>query len=552
MPKKWTASLLLLSACIVKGTVEVPDEDSAQEESAPPDTDLDDTAPPADSGEDDTAPEDSDPPPPSCAMSWDGDNHVDEGEALSLSFACDGAVPSGSLLSIDDLPDGAVLDTSHWTLSWTPGLDQGGRYTLTARSDEGGDLDVDVWVSDAFDTTGNVAVDPEKYEEEDGLPVFHFYPAADINSSYDTAGTLIYKGHTYSIEAQIRGASSYYYPQKSYTLEFSEEDKFSDKDLDWKGYEDLILQTTFDDNLYIRNLLTHRTYGALDPANPACRTFMAVVYLNGSFNGLYQIIERVNDEFFEDRGYNHHGDIFKSYSHDGNFYSTNSSGRTKSTLHDGYEKISGTPEDGESGAYDTLDDLVYWAYSSSADDFQKKLERVFTKTELFDWWILVTFGGVWDSGGKNVHLYWDPENPTDPWHVVPWDFNASWGQQWETSRVSASYWYTFTGANNLFNRMLADPVLSAEAWTRYREALSGPLAAETLVEEVEGIAAEIQPSAERSWRKWGSQYKAYSGWASTRNYYKDWTTPEEELAYTTQWIRDRWDAVDAEVAAQGY
>ena len=74
---------------------------------------------------------------------------------------------------------------------------------------------------------------------------------------------------------------------------------------------------------------------------------------------------------------------------------------------------------------------------------------------LSTWWlfILMTFVGGWDSGGKNQLVYHDPESD-GPWRFVPWDFNASWGQQWETSRVTADSWDDLTWTNNLFYRSL--------------------------------------------------------------------------------------------------
>ena len=71
---------------------------------------------------------------------------------------------------------------------------------------------------------GNTPVDPETYHEEGGLPVVHLFPAFDINAGSDTPGHLFYRGHRHEIEAQYRGASSLGYPQKSYTIEFENND----------------------------------------------------------------------------------------------------------------------------------------------------------------------------------------------------------------------------------------------------------------------------------------------------------------------------------------
>lgn len=542
--------LALLAACstpIVPGDKD-PVHHTGETESPPGDStppeETGDSSETGDSGE-------SGEPGPDCEIGVSGDLHVDEGETVSLSFTCGGVVRTDLSLDLDELPGEAVFDESTWTLTWETDLDDAEKYDLDPKASNGAELEVTLWVSDAFWEDDNDPVIPETYKTEDGLPVFHLTVSDDINNSYDTPATLVYRGHTYAIEAQYRGASSYYYPQKSFTLDFSEEDKFDDDDYGWGKAESLVLLTTFDDNFYLRNRLTYWLWGELDDDNMTLRTFQAVVYLDGEYWGMYEVLERVDEEFFEDRGLSHYGNAYKGIDHNANFYSTDVYGRPKSYYYSGYEKMMGDPEAGESGAYDDLIDLYEWAITSSDTEFRNELDEVMVQDEIFDWFILVTFAGGWDSGGKNQQIYHDPDSD-GPWRFVPWDFNASWGQQWETSRVDATTWSEFTWANNLFYRSLNDDLLSHALWTRYRAALAGPLDPDVLLTQARGWNEEISPAAQRSWRKWGSQYHSYSGWAGTRSSYGDWTTPEEEAEYVFEWIEERWEAVDEVVSGMGY
>lgn len=490
-------------------------------------------------------------PGPDCALSTSDDTHIDEGELLDVGFLCGGALREDLELTLTGIPTGAAWDPNTWSLTWVPGLGDAGRFTVHLSASNGATLDQDLWVSDAFFLDDNEPVDPETYTLEDGLPVFHLDVAGSINNTYDTPATLVYRGHTYRIEAQYRGASSYYYPQKSFTLKFDEDDKFDDDDFGWGKAEDLILLTTFDDNSYLRNALTYWLWGELDPDNMTPRTFPAVLYLEGEFWGVYQVIERVDEEFYEHRGLSHYGDMYMGIDHNANFYATSVYGSAKSTLYDGYEKRIGHPEDGEDGAYDPVAALVEWAATSTDGEFRSELDDVLVADEIYDWFILVTFAGGWDSGGKNQLIYHDPESD-GPWRFVPWDFNASWGQQWETSRVTAETWDDFTWTNNLFYRSLNDTLLAHALWSRYRAALEGPLRPEVLTAQIDAWHADLEPAAARSWRLWESQYHSYSGWASSRAAAGDFTTPDEEFLYLSAWVEARWSAADAEVAAAGF
>ena len=73
------------------------------------------------------------------------------------------------------------------------------------------------------------------------------------------------------------------------------------------------------------------------------RTAFVVVYLDGEYHGLFTVIDRVDDEFIEEMGFDATGNLYKSVDHDANFALTNADGQPKLTLHDGWEKEEGEP-----------------------------------------------------------------------------------------------------------------------------------------------------------------------------------------------------------------
>jgi hypothetical protein len=162
-----------------------------------------------------------------------------------------------------------------------------------------------------------------------------------------------------------------------------------------------------------------------------------------------------------------------------------------------------------------------------------KLDQHIAVEEFMDWWILVRFTEADDSAGKNSYLYNDTSSPL--FHYAPWDFNHSLGQTWQTDRESVYTDEDFAGTNNIFNRMMADPGLSAALYDRYRADLAGELSAPSLNGWLDDYYAEIDPSAARDWDRWGDSYYSYGGWSWRSNF----TTYDEEKDYIRGWVTER-------------
>jgi hypothetical protein len=124
--------------------------------------------------------------------------------------------------------------------------------------------------------------------------------------------------------------------------------------------------------------------------------------------------------------------------------------------------------------------------------------------------------------------------------VAPWDFNASFGQDWTTRRASAAPVDFYEGANRMFERMLADPDLGFGVRDRYHAMLDGgPLYVGTVLDLIDEEAARIDPSARRDWARWEAEYRSFGRWSDRT----DWTTYEQEVEYLKDWVTARHEAV---------
>jgi spore coat protein CotH len=483
------------------------------------------------------------PSAPACEPDGGGPYWLLEGDAVSVPLGCKtGLQLAGEDFTIEPMPEGATYDPKTATLHWTPGLDQGAVYNLTITAN-GEFAGLKIGVVDRWNDPGNVpVVDPLIYTEEYGLPVLHLTAAPDINADASTPATAVYRGHTYTAGAKYRGAASLGYPKKSFTIEFSKDDKFNEPAYAG-GFTDkrkLVLISTFDDNTYVRQRLAYEMWDRLDPGHLQIQVYSGVLFLNGVYWGLYTFSDHVDDDLMGAHGLSKAGNLYKARTHDANFrLVTAQDMKPKSSPHQGLTKEEGLPLDGQPGAYDDLDDLVTFVATATAKSFLAEIDTRIDRRDYEDWWIFVSLIMGDDSAGKNSYHYHDPIG--GPWRFAPWDFNDSFGQTWQSARKGfEAHPDGYTWANQLFTRFLAEPSIGDPLRARYGAVLAGVYALDDILALYDAMIAEIDPSARRDEGLWGQQYINYGGW----NWRKDFLTYEEEVLYMRQWMQDRWAFVD--------
>ena len=485
------------------------------------------------------SPPDPDPPDGTCTLDDDLPNPwFLEGETVAFTVTCEGELGlDDAELKLLEIPDEGEFDGSALTFFWETGPASGGRHDLVFSLRAAGATDrvpaaelITFWVAD-----NPGASDPETYTEEWGLPVFHISHQGSLTESY-VSGTTVYLGQSYPHEIKIRGAASAGYPKNSWTV------KYPDPEIDVAGWDrsrdHLVFLTTFDDNSYVRQKLIYDLWEAMaehageERLTP--RTFFAVVYLQGSYHGLYVVMDHVDNEFVDHFGLERDGNLYKSINHDANFEFTDYYGNIKSTLHLGYEKKEGEPSDD----FSDLDSLVAWSAPASANTILAEAEEWFPLGEFQDWFLLVYYSLSEDSAGKNAYLYNDPSQPTR-FRYVPWDFNHAWGQNWYTARVGSDALNDYFSVNRLFWAMQTDSAGAEALWDRFRDLrATGPLSNDWLRGTLDDYYALIHPSAKRDWERWTYDYH-HEWWAPYRQ--SDWTTYAEEKDYLYDWLDERAD-----------
>lgn len=385
---------------------------------------------------------------------------------------------------------------------------------------------------------------PVAHAEEDGLPVFNLFLSESLpdEDGYFLA-RLVYRGRCQRLEVRLRGNTSHLFPKRSYTLDFPRDAPFDEPVLGdgFTGRRKVVLISPFDDNSYVRHRLAFTLWNRMSPQHLQVKTYSAVVYVNGEYQGLYTVADHLDKHRVVAWGLDEEGELFKSWGDDANFSRLDINGRPKLYLHQGFEKKGGLPESGP-GAFDSIEAFTAFVADSDAARFRAERNAWMVSREYEDWWIFSTLISANDSVAKNPYHY-RARGTGQRWRFIPWDLNASLGQDWDTRRNEPEARPDYTSRNLLFARMLEDPAIADPLRERYRRLLREELRAEVVLGLIDAYAREVAPAARRDEQRWREEYLHFFRWR-TRT---DFTTFDEEVEYLRGWVRTRWAALEREL-----
>lgn len=258
---------------------------------------------------------------------------------------------------------------------------------------------------------------------------------------------------------EVKGSSSRFFRKKSLLV------KMDGANL-WRGHHRMVF------NAMATDLSAMREWMSWDLARsmglPVPDTFYARVHVNGAPLGLFFFIEWIDPEMLAARGLGDDGQFF--HPPDGDFCGD----LTPASLESGDCYIKIAPGDGDMSALVTLIEEVE---ATPAETFHTWLDERFDSRGVIDWIALNTITSMGDTYNKNYFLYLSAV--TGKWHVVPWDYDFSFGRNgdpdlpWPETLFNSNYqyWYPeFLGMPNpLKDKVIANPVLRDRLVARLKE-----------------------------------------------------------------------------------
>ncbi|MCA9600539.1 MAG: CotH kinase family protein [Polyangiales bacterium] len=297
-------------------------------------------------------------------------------------------------------------------------------------------------------------------------------------------------------EFELHGGSARSWPKKSYRFRF--DDDGADYDFFGDGAQvqhRIVLQAAWVDMTFVRAKLAFDLARQMDGLAP--RVGYARLYINGELNGLYQVIERIDDDYFERVGLSPDGNVYKAESHDANW------GVHSNPLAGFDEKTN------EDGIATDLDELFSLGQSTELTEaaFKETLEPILDFEDVFVWHLVMTYALNLDTFTKNYYLYHDPDarkgEPGYQFRIVQWDADTTFGNWWTGERYDHPEEDWLYGSKNLFAaRLFKIPEYRRRYLEEFADLLTEDFDAESVKASAEALLERLEPEIRADLVRW--------------------------------------------------
>jgi len=300
--------------------------------------------------------------------------------------------------------------------------------THIARVDITVDPDTLQWIYD------NVESDLEHYA------VFHFQNEW-INETVDSIGF------------RLRGNTSRYSQKKSFKISFN---TFI-QGREFYGVDKLNLNGEHNDPSIVRSKLCFdhfKTIGMI-----ASRANHIEVYINEKYYGLYISVEHLDDEFLKKNFSDDSGNLWKClYPADLNYIGSNPD--LYKNLMSGNRPVYELNTNEEEGDFSELAHLIDIINNTPDNSLPDSVESVIDVPDVLKYFAMNILFAGWDdywSLANNYYLYHEPAK--DIFHLIPYDYDNTYGIDWFDINWSTADPYNFPKVQNGF-RPLAERLIS--------------------------------------------------------------------------------------------
>lgn len=259
------------------------------------------------------------------------------------------------------------------------------------------------------------------------------------------------------VGAQFKGNSSYNGPSDKKSFKIDMNEYYGGQRID--GEKKFNLNNCFKDPSFLREKLFLDHLNAIGVPAPRCT--YAKLYINGSYWGLYTLVESVDKTFLDNRFDDNAGNLFKGDpSGDLRWY-----GSDPASYYAHYELHTNETENDWTDLVHAVDVIDHTADAAFADSIHarfktQRLLRAWAANNLF-----VNLDSYLGSG-HNYYLYHD--SASAEWRWITWDVNEAFGNfamglsLTELENMSIDFVGGPPGSRPLYQRALSDATLNSE------------------------------------------------------------------------------------------
>ena len=337
-----------------------------------------------------------------------------------------------------------------------------------------------------------------------------------------TANTNLLNG-----KVRIHGASSQSYEKKSLALSLDSPTRW----LGLKSGRQWVLNAAYVDCSLMRHKLSYDLFQSLSSdgvRRHASSSRFVELRLNGQYHGTYLLMERVEGSLLGFTPKRQPSKVpavlYKAIDHEANFGNPG---------HSGYEQREPSPEDQEYwGPLDDLNQFVATATDADFTNAQSGISSRFDIDNAIDFHLLVLFTSNMDGFDKNFILARNAvtdAHPVPRFFFVPWDYDATFGRNWEGSPVEPTFWLS----NHLFDRLLSHEVFRRKYLDRWQALRRRQFSVETVHRMIDDNARSVATTARRNESRWTPIRGAESG---SLAFTEDVTQMKEWVVARTRWL----------------
>jgi len=330
---------------------------------------------------------------------------------------------------------------------------------------------------------------------------------------------------------RFHGASSQMYSKKSFAITL-------DQPVRWLGMRESshwVINAAFVDRSLMRHKLSYDLFRSLssnDQKRFAAASRFVELNLNGRYRGAYLLMERVDRAQLEFQRYDSnataHACIYKAEDHGAGFDRPG---------HGAFEQRE--PDPLVQPYWGPLDRFSRFASSAPDAEFFGPTNGIASRLDMdntIDFHLLLLLTSNMDGNDKNLIFARNTptaEVPKPRFFFVPWDYDATFGRNWNATRVEPTEWIS----NHLFERLLRDAGYRATFAARWRKLRAKEFSAQTIQRMIDENVQTLGDAAKRNELRWQTRTGPYP----------DQMTFEEDVAEIREWVTARLKWMDDEI-----
>ena len=244
-----------------------------------------------------------------------------------------------------------------------------------------------------------------------------------------------------NIGIELRGVNSQNYPKKTYDIEFWEDEigyeKIDVKFGELREDDDWILDALYNEPLRIRSYIANKLWKEMHTPNyidyeieakSGADVMYVEMFLNGKYNGIYNISEQVDRKQLKLKKFNGNirGELYKGISWGASTFSNLTFYNNSNRIWSGYEFE--YPNEDDITDWNNLYQFTDFVINSSESDFITNVWTEFNKANFIDYFLFINLIRGTDNTGKNIYLGKYRED--EPYFYVPWDLDGCFGTIW--------------------------------------------------------------------------------------------------------------------------